>query len=1018
MTAQGHGRDPPRAALTPERWRQVQAVVDAALDVPSSARAALLDHACEGDPALRAEAERLVRSCDDAQGFMEEPAADYAAVLMSEATFADAGWDSPPGRPASQGALVGPYRIVREAGHGGMGTVYLAERADDQYRKQVALKLVRAGLTSENEVLRRFRDERQILASLDHPGIARLLDGGVTADGLPWFAMEYVTGTPLDRYCDEHGLTVDERLTLFARVCEAVAFAHRNLVVHRDLKPSNVLVADDGVVKLLDFGIAKLLQPHPEREPVTQVGPRAMTPEYAAPEQVRGEPVTTATDVYALGAILYALLTGQRAHRLERRTAAEVERVVCDTDPEPPSVAVTRTVEVGHADGSRETITPERVSEARGTDSGRLRRRLRGDLDTIVLKALHKDPVRRYASADALLEELRRYRAGLPVQARPDSRLYRAGKFVRRHRLGVAAGAAVLLSLVGGLAGTLWQARAASRAATAASREAAKARTVTEFVVGLFGVSNPDQSRGKEVTARELLERGARRVDSALGGQPEVRAELLGVLGEIHRELGFYAPAESLVQRSVDLTRKLHGAKSPATADGLTALGSILMERGEYDRAESVLTEALAIRRPAGDDTLTASTLGVLARVLAHKGDYDRAETLEREALAVDRRVHGNDHLDVATDLNNLGVTLWRAEKLPAADSAIRAALDIRRRHLDPDHPSVDIAQHNLAAVLGEQGRYADAERLERDVLARRRRLYPQGHPDVSLALQQLANYVSHQGRLEAAESLLVDAVAIRRQWLGPDHPATMTLLNNLAVLNFRMGDFREAETATRQVLASWRRTLGPEHRNTLTALNSLGGALRDQGKHVEAERVLRQAVASRRRTLGGVHVEVGQSLLHLGTLLRRLGDSRAAEAERVLRESLAIYRGGLRAGDERVAPPLRQLGAVLTSRGRAAEAEPLLREALAVQQARPARDEYSIAITKRMLGVCLAALGQSAESERLLLESYRTFEASAYGARERVETASALANFYAARGRPAEAARYRSAAASTHAPS
>src|SRR5215207_8326514 len=487
MTTQGDGGARTRATLTPERWRQVQAVVDAVLDVPSGARAALLDHTCAGDPALRAEAERLVRSCDDAEGFMEEPAADYAALFMSDAALVDARSDFRPSPASAQGALVGPYRIVREAGHGGMGTVYLAERADDQYRKQVALKLVRAGLASEVDVLRRFRDERQILASLDHPGIARLLDGGVTADGVPWFAMEYVAGTPLDRYCDEHGLTVDERLTLFARVCEAVAFAHRNLVVHRDLKPSNVLVTDDGVVKLLDFGIAKLLQPQPqpEREPITQVGPRAMTPEYAAPEQVRGEPVTTATDVYALGAILYALLTGQRAHRLDRRTAAEVERVVCDTNPEPPSVAVTRTIDVGHADGSRERITPERVSEARGTDSGRLRRRLRGDLDTIVLKALHKDPVRRYASADALLEELRRYRAGLPVQARPDSRLYRIGKFVRRHRLGVAAGAAVLLSLVGGLAGTLWQARAASRAAAAASREAAKARAVTEFVVGL-----------------------------------------------------------------------------------------------------------------------------------------------------------------------------------------------------------------------------------------------------------------------------------------------------------------------------------------------------------------------------------------------------------------------------------------------------------------------------------------------------------------------------------------------------
>jgi serine/threonine-protein kinase len=993
--------------LTPEQWRRVQEVVDAALDVPSEAREAVIDRACAGDPVLHAAAARLIRSCDDAEGFMEEPAADYAAPLIPGAILEDPPPDFPSALAAT-GTLVGPYRILQEAGHGGMGTVYLAERADDEYRKKVALKLVRAGLALDVHVVRRFRDERQILASLDHPGIARLLDGGVTAGGLPWFAMEYVAGMPLDRYCDEHRLTVEERLTLFSRVCETVAFAHRNLVVHRDLKPSNVLVTADGVVKLLDFGIAKLLHSQPEGDTVTQVGLRAMTPEYAAPEQVRGEPVTTATDVYALGAVLYELLTGRRAHRLDRRTAAEVERVVCETDPEPPSVAVARTVEVGHADGSRETITPERVSEARGTDAERLRRRLRGDLDTIVLKALHKNPARRYASADALLEELGRYRAGLPVQARPDSQLYRAGKFVRRHRLGVAAGAAVFLSLVGGLAGTLWQARAASRAAAAASREAAKAREVTQFVVGLFSVSNPEQSRGREITARELLERGTRRVDSALGRQPEVRAELLGVLGEIHRELGLYVPAESLARRTVALTTELHGAESPATAGRLTTLGSILEARGEYTRAESVLTAALAISRRVGDDTLTAATLADLASVQAERGNYDRAETLAREGLALDRRIHGDDHLQVASDLDKLGVTLWRAEKLPAADSAIRAALDIRRRRLDPDHPLVDIAEHNLASVLTSQGRHADAERMERVVLARRRRLHPQGHPDVATAMHQLAFYLTRQGRLEAAESLVVDAIAIRRQWLGPDHPETMTLVNNLAVLNFRMGDFRGAELALREVLGSWRRTLGPEHRNTLTALNSLGGALRDQGKYAEAEQVLRRNVESRRRTLGGTHVETGQSLLHLGTLLRRLGDARAAEAERVLRESLAIYRKAVRPGDERVAPPLRQLGAVLTARGRAAEGEPLLREALSVQLAGSAPDEISLAITKRMLGVCLAALGQSTEAERLLLESYRTFEASRYGALERAETASALAAFYAARGREAEAARYR----------
>jgi len=967
-----------------ERWHDVNHVLDAALTLPLDERAAYLDRACAGDTQLRAAVDTLLAAAAGAATFLEGRAGVYAAPLIDAdagAGMAGVAWLR--ADDAHEGSVIGPYRIVRELARGGMGAVYLAERADGQFEQRVALKLIKRGIDSD-AIRGRFLRERQILARLEHPAIARLADGGITDGGRPWFAMEYVEGTAITAYCEAHRLAVELRLDLFLQVCEAVRFAHANLVVHRDLKPSNILVTPEGWVKLLDFGVSKLLRVDDADAIDTDVGMRLMTPEYAAPEQVRGEPVTTATDVYALGAILYELLAGQRAHHLERRTAAEMERVICTIEPPAPS-----------------TVAPPG-----------LRRELRGDLDTIVSTSLQKDPARRYASVEALSEDLRRYAAGLPVRARPDSRMYRAGKFVKRHRVGVGATAAVFLALAGGLAGTVWQARAASRAAARATREATKATEVKDFVVGLFQVSDPAESRGREITARELLARGTRRVDSALARQPEVREELLSVLAGIHSALGFFAQADTLAQRAVTLARATHGDGSPEIADRLTTWGATLWERGEYARAESVLTSALTIRRRMDDDTLVAHTLNALAAVYSSKGELERAVTLDREILALDRRHYGDDHLEVATDLNNLGIHLTDQGKWTGADSAIRAALDIRRRRLDADHPLTMIAQHNLAVVLAGRGELAEAERIERDVLARRRRLYPRGHPDVATALHQVAEYVSRQGRLEEADSILAVAVAIRRQWLGSDHPETMTSVNNRAVLNFLMGKLPEAEAAAREVLATWQLTLGPEHRHTTTALATLGVVLRDQRRFADAEPMLRQAVALRRRMFGDSHEEVAHALLHLGRLFRLVGGDRLVAGEAALRESVAIYRRQLPDGDPRIAPPLSNLGAVLTQMGRAAEGEPLIREALSIQERASDREDVTTGTIRRSLGMCLAALGRYQEAEAALLESYRVLAAAPYAARQLAETARELAAFYEGRGRRAEAERFRKLAA------
>ena len=945
----------------PGRWPEVARILDLALELAPEERSALLDGTCAGDPELRAEVEAILAGAE-ARVFFESPALAFADPLV-EAEAA-----------ALEGAIIGAYRLIRELGHGGMGVVYLAERADGHFEQRVALKLIKRGMDSD-EILRRFLAERQVLARLSHAHIARLLDGGVTAEGQPYFAMEYVEGVPLNRHCEERQLAVEERLALFQKVCEAVQYAHQNLVVHRDLKPSNILVTTAGEIKLVDFGIAKVLYQEPGDEAVTHTESRLMTPEYAAPEQVRGEPVTTATDVYALGAILYQLLTGRPPHQFEGRTPAERERVICEVDPDPPSAVV------------------------RGTPG---QRRLRGDLDVIVLKALRKDPVQRYPSVEALLEDLERHRTGLPVRARPQSVTYRARKFFGRHRLSVGAAAVLFLALAAGLAGTLWQAQATAR-------EAAKARAVKNFVVGLFRVSKPEESRGREITARELLERGARRIDSGLAREPELQAELLDVLGVIHRDLGLYPQADTLLERAVELSRARFGETHPELAARLTDWAAVLAARGEYARAETLLTRAHGIlRRTRGpEDTSVAIALSAMASVQRQKGNFVQSESLYREALRIDRSSRGTGQLRVAEDLDNLGLVLEEAGDLRRADSSYQQALTLRRALLDPDHPQVIMSLSHLSTLREKQGELTEAERLEREVLERRRRIYPAGHPEIAYALQSLGNTLQIQGGYPEAESLNVEALAILRERLGADHPETLELVSNLGTLKYEKGDLAGAETVFREVLAAWKRSLGDEHPTTLQALNDVAGMLKYQRRYAEAEPLYRQALALRRKRLGETHPDVALAWGNLGELLAEKGELN--EAARAYQASLAIFHDALPGDHLYISGSLLALGAILIDQGRPAEAEPLLRQALARRVEKLGLADRRTARAQRALGLCLAALGHRVEAERLLLESYRTLSTAKnwYHRTLREHTLQDLVALYQAWGKRGEVAKY-----------
>ena len=704
---------PATTAFSPDEWRQLFSAADQALDLPTELREEFIAQRSADDPALGAGLRALLASAEGVSP-LDTPAAALAAPLVTELSR------EPDVLPVSR---IGPYRILEEIGRGGMGAVYLAERDDDQFRKRVAVKLLPAWSAKDAHRVRRFVEERQILAAFEHPDIARLLDGGVTADGLPWFAMEYVDGMPIDRYCDTHSLTIEQRLALLRRVCAAVAYAHRNLIVHRDLKPGNILVDADGGVKLLDFGIAKLLGGEAGTE-LTQTADRVMTPLYASPEQVRGEPVSTASDVYALGVLLHELLTGRDPYRLPSRAPYEVAHAILEREPERPSVSVGR-------GGSGYDV--ETVARARATTPARLRRRLDGDLDMIVLTALDKDPARRYRSVEQLEVDVQRHLTGLPVGARGDSRLYRARKFVRRHKAGVAVGAAFALVVVGFAILTGVQAVRIRAEADRVASERAAAQSAVDFVSRAFQGAVPSPSEGRGLGSREYLDIAAAAIDSALPEQPGARAKLMFELGRVYHRLGVADSAQHFLEASLTLQRSLHPAGHPDIAATLNALGEVLVDRRDVRGADSAFNEALSLRRRLlgathGD---VARTLNGLVAVRRRQGRASDAEGFARKALAIDSQQPGDNRAGKAQSLRS------------------------------------------LAQVLADRGEDAEAQRLYQESLSLLRQVHPEEHPDIAGTMFDLAAALRHSGDTAQADSLFRYAQGLYESLLAANALAT-----------------------------------------------------------------------------------------------------------------------------------------------------------------------------------------------------------------------------------------------------
>ena len=905
------------------RWLRIQQVLDAALDAATGDREALLDEACAGDDELRAEVARLLDCCDQAPEFLEEPAAEFAGPLLAGAAAAD----------VTVGEQIGAYRIVAEAGRGGMGTVHLAERSDDQYRKRVALKVVGRSLDRTHAV-RRFLEERQILASMEHPDIARLLDGGVTDDGLPWFVMEYVEGTPIDRYCDEHGLSVRDRLRLFCRICDAVQYAHRNLVIHRDLKPSNILVTADGDVKLLDFGIARLLSSEGDTaRTVTMLHP--LTPEYASPEQVRGAATTTATDVYSLGVLLFRLLTGLSPYSTQDDTGAfAVARAVLETDPDRPSTVTIRASSAG-ADAAA-------IAASRGTTPDGLRRRLAGDLDAITLKALEKDPARRYGSVDHLAADIRRSLACRPVLARPVTLRYRSAHFVRRNRIPVAAAALVATALLAGTAVAAWQARyAASQARIAAIErdrariEAANAAQISTFLTELFDATNYNR-RGDTITARQLLDHGAARVRTELAGQPEVQARMMTVIGSSYLSMRLPQQARELLEPALEQQLERYDSGHADLVRTLNELGATMRELSEFDDAAVLHERAVEMsRRILGDSAEeTAVSLAGLGLARQLQGRYDDAEAMLRQALAFQPHTPAaRNHR--AMVLSNVGWLEEARGNPAAAESAFAESLAIRRELLGPMHPQLALALYNLSYMRMRMGDLASAEPLAREGLDMSRALFGDRHPSVTAHRMNLANLMRRSGRLAEAESLYGVVLASMREHHGADGLPSGRVANDFAGLLRRLGNFDRATALYSEAVRVYSLRMGEAHPFTAVVRGNLAGMHLIHGDASAAERLYRQALGVLSDSRGDSDPVTATVMIGLGAALDALG--RGEEAEPLLRRGLEVRREELAPGNWQIAAAESALGSALSKRGDP-DAEPLLTNAY--QVLRSARGE------------------------------------------------------------------------------
>ncbi len=926
------------------------AVFTEALQMPVGEREAYLERACGGDVELRQRVKALLEGHDRVGDFLE---------LSPRTTSAQGGLAGPVGE--KPGDRVGRYKLLQQIGEGGCGVVFMAEQREPVHRR-VALKIIKPGMETKS-VIARFEAERQALALMDHPSIAKIFDAGATESGRPYFVMELVRGIKITEYCDQHALATEERLRLFVQVCQAIQHAHQKGIIHRDIKPSNILVTTtlEGATLpvVIDFGIAKATtnQPLTDKTLFTAFEMLIGTPAYMSPEQAEltGAGVDTRTDIYSLGVLLYELLTGSTPFdtgALLKGGLDEIRRVIREQEPIRPS---TRLSKLTDAD-----LTT--VAQARHSEAPTLIRAVRGDLDWIAMKALEKDRTRRYATANGLALDVQRYLANETVSARPPSRLYKFQKAVQRNKFLFMSVSGVALLLVVSLV-LVCASLAGER------RFAVKSQQVTKFLEDMLNGVGPSVARGRDTAMlREILDQTAERVGKEMTNQPEVEAELSSLIGKLYEQIGNYGRAEDMERLALANNRRYFGEKSRQAATSLNDLALEFMAQHKLPEAEAADREALAIRRRVlGEENAdTATSINDLGAVYRDEGRLTEAEALAREALGIRRRVFPNENMDVADSLRNLSITLGNEGKWAESEDMAREVLAIRIHVLGPAHQYVASALQDVAWVVDNRDKLEEAEKLDREVLAMRRKLLGPDHREVAFALQSLGYITRQRGKLNESYSFLTEALAMQRKVLREDDSDTLTTLDSLASTLEAEGKLLEVENVRREVLALWRKRAGDEDANTMKALAKLAATLEAEGKWPEAEIARSQALAVWRKRSGNEDPQMLYALRDVGLALE--GEAKWPQAETVWRESLLAWRkrGGIE--EQQSMFTMRKLGLTLEAEHKWPEAEAVHREAWAISRKKKDGDEDAEA--QMDLGRVVRVLANEkkfVEAERLL---------------------------------------------------
>jgi tetratricopeptide (TPR) repeat protein/tRNA A-37 threonylcarbamoyl transferase component Bud32 len=993
--------------------QHLEALLALALEKPADRRPAFLDSVCDGDTALRARLEELLatRGQPEAPGAGPAEAADAIKVEPGDK------WDE------AVGQTLGRYKLLEKLGEGGCGVVYVAEQTVP-VRRRVALKVIKLGMDTK-QVVARFEAERQALAMMDHPNIAKVLDAGATEQGRPFFVMELVRGIRITDYCDQNQLATKDRLDLFMKVCQAIQHAHQKGIIHRDIKPSNILVAmNDGVPvpKVIDFGIAKATEGRlTEHTIYTQLNQFVGTPAYMSPEQaeVSGLDIDTRSDIYSLGVLLYELLTGSPPfdpHLLVVDGIDSIRRTIREIEPPRPSTRLST------MQGDALTAMAKR----RGTESLQLLKLIRGDLDWIVMKCLEKDRTRRYETANGLAMDIHRHLVGEAVVAVPPSSAYRMKKLILRHRVGVAAAGAVTAALLIGVVAFAWQARIARQQRDRAVAAEAEAKTraselakVSEFqssmlsdidvaeagaklmtnisakfaaALAKLGVPEAERMNRTQALERELAHVNA--TDTALEmidrtilkpainaaqtqfkDQPVVDANLLHTIGDLYRVLGLYPDAVPLEEQALAIRRRVLGEDDPDTLTSLNDLGVVLEQQGKWPEAEKYYREALEKREKllGPDHKSTLTSLGNLGNFLRARGNYKEAEPLLRSAVERSKRVLGETNRDTFIQMNCLGFLYISEGRMAEAEPLWRDAYEKGRRALGEDDPDVLAWINNLAGLLQVQGKIKEAEPYFQESVAKHRRIRGEDHPNTITAIGALAGNLSRQGRYAEAEALYLEDLEKSRRVLGNDHRETWVAMNNIGNLYTKEGRLAEAEPYLREVLAARQRLLGPEHPDTLIAMDNLAKLLMNQGEMVEAEKLFRDAVEKSSRVLGKDHPDTLIVMNNFGNLLMQQG--RLTEAEPLVRETLEARRRVSGAEHPETLIALNALGRLEEQQGKLAEAEAVDREAMEkFRKVQGTNNPNTLASIANLASLLLTA-GKPAEADPLCREALASLE-------------------------------------------